>query len=345
MSDDAEGLDEGRQLEEIWEEMARDVLSCTRIDPATKGAQFELFQKFEGEITAKHLSALKSSDYGRRFVEFLGLWKSRPVQSGWEQLPDAAEFYMRMSREVYASYREIKKLEKDGRSLSDEEVLRNAKFLNGFYWDRDSSNFYIDGVGELLNQYLSFGIRWRFFERTILSICVRRAIDVSNAREKPLSETLSEAVFGDKSVASVYAALFLRLFGMLVPKLVWFAIIVFVFLWASANASSSAVLSGLGFVFVAIAVVGASVYYGTDEIRRALVRLSSRPYPGWFEGMSFVDADLHGLDRTVNNYKCPHVNLRLVREQLARLQSTKCEMPVQLITLIDRAISENEHYW
>jgi hypothetical protein len=38
-------------------------------------------------------------------------------------------------------------------------------------------------------------------------------------------------------------------------------------------------------------------------------------------------------------------DLRLAREQLARLQSTDVDLPVQLLTLIDRAIAKGKDYW
>jgi hypothetical protein len=37
--------------------------------------------------------------------------------------------------------------------------------------------------------------------------------------------------------------------------------------------------------------------------------------------------------------------LRLAREQLARLQSTDVDLPVQLLTLMDRAIAKGKDDW
>jgi hypothetical protein len=56
-------------------------------------------------------------------------------------------------------------------------------------------------------------------------------------------------------------------------------------------------------------------------------------------------ADLHALNREVNAYRHSHINLRLVRTQLARLQNTEIKLPVQLLTLIDRSIAAGHHYW
>jgi hypothetical protein len=58
-----------------------------------------------------------------------------------------------------------------------------------------------------------------------------------------------------------------------------------------------------------------------------------------------VNVDLWSLNKAVNAYRSGHINLRLVREQLSRLQNTEIRFPVQLLTLIDRSIAKGVHHW
>jgi hypothetical protein len=56
-------IEEKEEIEEAWQEV-RNVLSYTRLEPNSKGAAVQLFQKYEGEVTSEQIAALKKSDDG-----------------------------------------------------------------------------------------------------------------------------------------------------------------------------------------------------------------------------------------------------------------------------------------
>ena len=79
-----------------------------------------------------------------------------------------------------------------------------------------------------------------------------------------------------------------------------------------------------------------------SQIQCDVVRVAPTALTG---EMGSMNVDLWAMNRAVNTFRQGHINLRLVREQLARLQNTEIKLPVQLLTLIDRSIAKGVHYW
>jgi hypothetical protein len=52
-----------------------------------------------------------------------------------------------------------------------------------------------------------------------------------------------------------------------------------------------------------------------------------------------LNVDFHVPNKAVNDYRNDYINLRLVRDQLIRLQNAEIKVPFQLITLINRSIA------
>lgn len=339
--------EEKREMNEIWEAMVREVLSTTRIDPETKGKQLEMYVQFTGEVTVQHVRALQSSNYGLCFKKFLELWHSRGKSNELNDFAQGAELFGRLSTVTHSCFREIQHHEKGGKQLTDEEVLRKAQFLTTYYWDKNHSNFNVDDVSKQLSIYLASGMEWDHIDKSLLCMSVRRAYDVELAKGKTLSEQLTEKWFGEFSIFGIFVLMAVRFICFVIPRLIGFVIIVGVGLWSINNLDSSKhpILASLGLLWVSISAVSTFIHYGTREIRHTLKRIVRPPYLKWTEMEPFIDADLYALNQAVNHFRVPHTNLRLVREQLVRLQNSDVQFPVQLLTLIDRAIWKGSHYW
>lgn len=334
-------------MRDAWVMMVRSVLSTTRIDSSTKGMKFELFSEFLGDISDEHVSALQSSDYGRHFKIFISLWCSQSNNGVRHDISDGAELFMQISAITHSSYREIRHLEKAGKQLTEIDVLKKARFLTAYYWNREDSNFDVDALAEKLNAYLVSGIEWEYLDRMMLKMCVRRAYDVEAEKGKSFSNMISEKIFGSSSVAGACVLIVLRIFGYLLPRFIFVSVIVGVFLWSINNFDTNKhlFLAYFGLIFSVISGAATIISYGNKEIRKALRWIIRPPYSKWNEFEPFINADLYALDKSVNNFGAPHVNLRLAREQLIGLQKTEVQIPIQLLTLIDRAIAKGCHYW
>jgi hypothetical protein len=334
-------------LEEAWKGLAIEVLSTSRVDPQTQGKSPELFTHFDGEITEKHIRALQSSNYGRCFREFLTLWEARSNKREYDDLELGMELFRRLSQVTHSVFREIQHYQKDRSPLSDEEVLSKAVFSTTYYWDSNHSNFNVFEVGEQLSCYLQSGFEWNHLEKCILRMSVRRAYDVEMAKGRSFSQNLAEKWFGKDSIGGALFWIFFRSIGFSIPKVIGLAISIGVFLWSMGNleAGKHPLFAVLGLYWVAISVFGSVIHYGTREIRHNVRKLVRPPFFNWNQFEPFIDADLHAMNAAVNGWRVSHVNLRLVREQLTRLQISTIEFPIQLLTLIDRSIGKGCHYW
>lgn len=333
--------DEKRQLNEAWKELVKSVLSSIRIDPKSKGRQFELFLPYEDEVAPEQVDALQHSNYGNAFGHLLQLWRALP-EKGRPELYEVAELFKSLSVVTGSPYREIKHLEKN-RPLEQLDVLRKMSFLSNYPWS-ENKQFDVDDLSEQLNTYIRFGIEWPDLEHKLLQMCVARAADENKATGKLLSETVGEKLVAKNLFVGVVAMISMMLTGFLLPILFWLAIDVWVLYWSlnhlSGESASIWAYAGLG--WLVITVPAAIIHYGTTEIRHSVRKIIQ---PGWDRFRPTMNADLVALRNTVNGYRAAHTNLRLVRELLIRLQTTEIKMPVQLLTLIDRAIAKGDHHW
>jgi len=335
---------EKAELENAYRELVKDVLSNTRIDPKYKGKEVEFFAPYEGEVTNEQVAALKQSNYAHSFARFVQLWKNLPEKNK-PDLYEVTALFKALSSVTQSPYREIAHLEKDKGSLDQLDVLRKVRFLTTYSWSDRNAQFDVDALGEQLNSYLAVGMEWEFIDRTLLKMCIHRAVDEQRSKNKPVSKTMAESIFGKASVAGVLFEGLLRLVGALLPIVISFAINVAIVIWSLDHLSGDrwSIWAVVGLVYVAVTVASTAIYYGTTEMRHSLKKMID---PRWnpYDAPS-VNADLRALDKAVNAYRNEHINLRLVREQLVRLQNTEVKIPVQLITLIDRSIAKGQHYW
>jgi hypothetical protein len=345
-------IEKKRALDDAWKTLARDVLSTCRVNPKIQGNPLEMFIPFDGKITEKHVRALQRSDYGQSFLTFLTLWDARPQTNDKVHFSDGVAFFQQLSQVTHSVFREIQHYQKDKPPLSDEEILRKAVFLTTYYRDSDHSNFDVIDVSEQLNIYLDSGIEWNHLEKCILQMSVRRAYDAEMANGKPLSEKLTEKWFGKSSMVGFVISLLLRAIGFLLPRLTTLAVNIWVLLWSVNNLTTGKhpVLALIGLYWVALSTCGTFMLFGTYEIRLNIRKLTRPPFAKWNELEPFIDADLHALNKAFNRrnlfqVNVPHINLRLVREQLTRLQNSTVEFPTQLLTLLDRSIAKGCHYW
>jgi hypothetical protein len=335
--------EEKAELEEAWKVLVKDVLSRIRIDPKTKGKPVELFLPYEDEVTAEQIKALQFSPYGRGFCYFVQAWKKLPENRNKAQFYEVRDLFKNLSAITESPFREISNIENNGKPLDNLEFLKRVHFLTYRTWT-EKHQFYANELGDQLNTYLAVGVEWQFIELTVLKICIQRAYEEQTQKMKPPSELLGEQWFGKASYVGVLFQLLLYFLGPLVPTAISIAINVGIVIWAlnHLTGDTQSIWAYIGLVYVAAMVSITIIHWGTAEMRNSLKKILN---PLWDGYKSSVNPDLVALNTAVNGYADGHVNLRLVRDQVIRLQTTDIKMPVQLITLLDRAIAKGLHHW
>jgi len=260
------------------------------------------------------------------------------------ELFEVIELFKMLSVVTQSPYRQIKYLEKDKAPFSQLEILRKVAFLTTFPWADSEWQFDQDQLAEYLNTYIALGVEWPDCEKTILALCINRTTHEQKLKVRSSTEIVLEKL-GEKSILlGVVSAIGMQVLGMLLPFLIFIGVNTWIVIWANKHleGSTSSIWAIAGLVWVAVTVPIAIVHYGTAEIRHSIRKIVE---PGWDRYSPKANADLRAMHAAVNAYRAAHVNLRLVREQLIRLQNSDVKMPVQLITLIDRAIAKGLHSW
>ncbi len=336
---------EEQELDEAYRELVKCVLSNTRIDPKYKGQEIEFFKAYEDEVTPELIKALIQGKYYQAFKYFHGVWKKMSPESRPE-LYRIVEMINALSRSTMSMYREIEHIESQSkRSLNDVEILRQAPFLSQYNWSDRTAGFNPDNLSEALNEYLDVGIEYTHVDRSVVRLCIWRAYDEQKAKAKDASESIAEKIFGKLTYSSIFAAVVFKIIGWLVPIAIYLGVDLWI-VWASLDHLSGEKFSywawvGLG--YVAATGIITLVHLGTYGTRMAIEALAKPTAPTG--GMRNMNVDLWAMNRAVNTFGQGHINLRLVREQLARLQNTEIKFPVQLMTLVDRSIAKGVHYW
>jgi hypothetical protein len=281
-------------------------------------------------VSAEQVAALRRSNYGKYFQEFINLWMKLP-EEGRPDLSQAAEVFSLMSVITHGAYNDLCHQEKSARTVFTQlEILKGAQWLETYFWGEGISEFDSHDLGEQLNRYMRLGMEWQYLERLVLKVCVRRAADEQRKKMKlPIENPL------------IYLPL--RLVGFLVPNLIWLGVDAAIVVWSLGHLTdhwSGWAIAGLVFVRVTIPV--RIIHYGTAEIRHLLKRSID---PTWDPYQPRINSELDALDKTVNSFRDAHINLRLVREQITRLQSTEIHIPAQVLTLIDRSLAQGLHVW
>jgi hypothetical protein len=317
---------EAQEVDEAWRELVKTVLSSTTVDPKYKGKKYEFFVPYNGEVTPDHVRTLQNSNFGHAFQTFLSLRKFIPENSRPE-IYDLREMFEKLSLATHSPFRRVQRLRRDrsmgGRSatVSERDILREVTFIDRPLGLEDELNPGVNLLAEALNDYLRIGIEMEDVDREVLRFAVCRA-----ARERRKKKRVTEVV--------------VWLIGHAISFLAWFSIGLGILIWSLHHLPSFWAI--VGFFWLATAGLATVIHnglYGTRyEFRKIL-------QPGWDQFEPALDQDLKALDRAINRFDANHINLRLAREQLARLQSTDVDLPVQLLTLIDRAIAKGRHHW
>jgi hypothetical protein len=136
-----------------------------------------------------------------------------------------------------------------------------------------------------------------------------------------------------------------RILGFFIPIVIYLGIDLWI-IWASLDHLSGEEFSYwayVGLFYVAVTGIITLIHLGTHGTRKAIEALAKPTAPT--SNTPSMNVDLWAMNRAVNIHGNGHINLRLVREQLSRLQNTEIKFPVQLLTLIDRSIAKGAHYW
>jgi hypothetical protein len=336
---------EKQELDDAHRNLVKCVLSNTRIDPKYKGQRIEFFKAYEDEVTSEQIKALIQGKYYQAFKYFHGVWRKLPQESRPE-LYRIVEMINTLSRSTMSMYREIEHTEsQSNKTLSDVEILRQAPFLSQYNWGEKTSGFNPDDLSEALNEYLDVGIEYTHVDRSVVKLCTWRAYDEQKAKVKDASASIAEKIFGKLTYCSIFATVVFKIIGWLIPVAIYLGIDLWI-IWVSLEHLSGEKFSywawvGLG--YVAITGIITLIHLGTRGTRKAIEALAKPTAPT--SEMGSMNVDLWAMNRAVNTFRQGHINLRLVRDQLARLQDTEIKFPVQLLTLIDRAIAKGVHYW
>lgn len=336
---------EKSDLDDAHKELVKCVLSNTRIDPKYKGQKIEFFKPYEDEVTPEQIKALMQGKYYQSFKHFYNIWKKLPE----EQRPELyriVEMFNSLSKSTMSMYREIEHAESQKkRAFTDTEILHQAPFLSQYNWSEKTSGFNADDLGQALNEYLDIGIEAPFVDRSVLKLCTWRANDEQRAKAQDASESLSETLFGKLTYTSIFATLVFKILGFFIPITIYLGIDLWI-IWASLDHLSGEKFSywaWIGLFYVAVTGIITLIHLGTHGTRKAIEALA-KPITPTGDTPS-INVDLWAMNRAVNIHSNGHINLRLVREQLSRLQNIDIKFPVQLLTLIDRSIAKGLYYW
>jgi hypothetical protein len=243
-------------------------------------------------------------------------------------------------------YRDIEHTERKKKGpLTDTLILQQAPFLSHYSWGEKTSGFNVDDLGRALNEYLDVGIEAPFVDRAVLKLSITRAYDEQRAETQHVSETFAEKIFGKLSYTSIFATVVFSILGFFIPIVIYLGIDLWI-IWASLDHLSGERFSYwayVGLFYVAVTGIITLIHLGTQSTRKAIEALAKPTAPT--SDSPSMNVDLWAMNRAVNIYGNGHINLRLVREQLSRLQNTQIQFPVQLLTLIDQSIAKGAHYW
>lgn len=347
---------EKEAMDDAWKELVTSVLSHTMIDPKHKGQAVEYYQQYEDEVTDDQVAALQRSPYGKSFQHVVDLWKKNPAEKR-PDLYEVTDVFKNLATATDSPGREISSWE-EYQSESNKppftqlEILTKVQHLTHSF-GKQGTQFPLITVSEKLNDYLYLGLRWPHIEAMLLRLCIHRAENLIRQNEKGLGEVLADKWdwLGYTWFGILVQGL-MKLMGFAVPRLIGLAIrvvinVAIVILSLEHLSGNYAIFAILGLIFVGFNVIGMAIRRGTYELRASLRKILHPPYPGWY-GFEFdepMPLDLWALNKVTNRYRGGHINLRLVRDQLIRLQNTDIDLPVQFITLLDRAIADGEHYW
>jgi hypothetical protein len=337
---------EKSQLDEAWGILVLSVLSNVRVDPQQKGKALQGFLPFEGEVTAEHVTALRYSNYGTSFSHVISMLHELPKKDRPE-IYDVAIWFRDLAIVTGSPHRSLTKIDADKKqlaALTDIAILRKVSFLERCRWGTDSSWFNLNGVGEVLNVYVDSKIDWDFINRTMLQMCVHFVAEAGRTALKESGKSFTLEMQAKSSIFGVLWVIARSLIRYAFPILLWLAIDGGILYWASQHYDGEhfSIWAIIGFLWVAITIPASIIHYGTMELRHGLNKLI---YPGWDFVSPTINPDLDALDKAINDYNAGHVNLRLVRDQLIRLQRIPKLLPTQLLTLIDRSIAKGLHHW
>jgi hypothetical protein len=336
---------EQAEYDDALEELVRCVLSNTRIDPKYKGKEIEFFQTYEAEVTPEHVKSFRQGNYYQAFNYFYNIWKDLPPDTRPE-LYRITYMLIKLSKSTHSMYREIEHAESQSKKpLDDLSILRRAPFLSRCNYGPHTSHFNVDDVGAALNEYLDIGIEAPFVDRIVLKMSISNAYELEKLKKKDLSERFAEKVFGQLSYSSIFAAAFLKILSGLIPIVLYLGIDLWI-VWASLGHLSGEKFSYwayIGLFYVATSGIIMLIHLGMKSTREAIEALARPSAPSTYTPS--INIDLWAMNGAVNDYVSGHINLRLIREQLTRLQNTDIKLPVQLLTLIDRSIAKGEYYW
>jgi hypothetical protein len=338
---------EKRDLDDAHNELVKCVLSNTRIDPKYKGKEVEFFQAHEADATPEQVKALTQGKYYGAFKYFYSEWKKPPADNKRPELYTVVEAFTRLSKSTISMFREIQHQENEKkRALTDVEILKSATFLSQHIWSDNASGFNVDDLAEALNDYIDLNFDLPFVDRSLLKLSVTRAYDEQKIKATDASETIAEKWFGKLTYTSIFATVIFKIIGYLICIAIYLAIDVWI-VFASVNHLSGENFpywSWIGLGYVAVTGIITLIHLGTYGTRNALEALA-RPKMSSSASNPSVNVDLWAMNKAVAAYRSGHINLRLVREQLVRLQNTDIQFPVQLLTLIDRSIAKGIHHW
>ncbi len=325
--------EEQHDLESAWEAQVTNVLSSCEIAPECKGKRLQWLKRYEGKVSSEQITALKQSKYGRCFQQFINLWKQLPEQ-GRMDLGSASGMFARLTTVTHGTYNELcheRKNSSAQHEFTELEVLRKAQWLQPYLWSDGWQQLYPYELAEQLQRYIELGMEWPYLERLALKAAVRSAYHEQRDKVKLPFENL-------------FVYLGLRFVGWLLPILVMIGVDVAIVVWALGHLSgeSASMWAIVGLVFVGLTAPITLIHFGMSEVRYLLKHIA---YPGYDPFEPKINVDLNALHIATNMLRPEHINLRLAREQIARLQSTEIRIPVQFLTLIDRAIAKGVHSW
>jgi hypothetical protein len=341
---------EQEEFDSAVQRIALMFLSNSRIDQKYASEKIQPFLENEAGLTAEEIESFRSSRAYETCVYLAGVWKAS--QSGnkynlgdWLSIAERAALALQIPYRTYATL-----VSKDERVIASVDFLSQAVLLPGasYGWSEKKINLNLVNFTDVLGQYLQSGIRWKHLERVALQQITRHSYDREKAKKTPIAQKLSRRIFQEDTPKQIALRLILQAVGRLAGVSTRIFLSFAPLVWAINDQSINGVraLNLVAFAWPSWVLFD---WFFSQIAKRQVAASTAISAPIEQFGLTkdeTMSKNLMELERLTNMFAYPvHINLRAVRYHLRKEIARNREIPIELLSILDRAIAADEHFW
>ena len=340
---------EQEEFESAVQRIALMFLSNSRIDQKYASEKIQPFLEHEAELTAEEIKSFRSSRAYKTCVYLAGVWKAS--QSGNKySLDDWLSIVEKAALALQSPYRQYATL-----VSKDERVIASVKFLSQVNllpysagWSEKEINLNLHNFTGALGTYLRSGIRWKDLERVALQQITRHSYDREKAEKTSIAQKLSRRIFQENTPTQIALRLILQAVGRLAGVSIRIFLSFAPLVWAINDQSING-FRALNLVALAWPVWVLFDWFFSQIAKRLVAASTALSAPIEQFGLTKDEAmskNLMELERLTSMFAYQvHINLRAVRYHLRKEIARNQEIPIELLSILDRAIAADELFW